>query len=72
MMKMNKENKKNEGKMSKKMNVLCAMLWWFAAIMNTMAGQWGLVILNVVLMGYYLCRIEEQKSGEKKQAEILA
>ena len=27
MMNMNKENKKNEGKMSMKMNVLCAMLW---------------------------------------------
>lgn len=68
MMNMNKENKKDEGKM----NVLCAVLWGFAAMMNAMAGQWGLGILNVVLMRYYLCRIEEQKSGEKKQAESLA
>ncbi len=72
MMKMNKENKKNVGKMSIKMNVLCAALWGFAAAMNAMAGQWGLGILNVALMGYYLCRIEEQKNGEKKQVESLA
>ncbi len=71
MMNMNKENKKNAGKMSMKMNVMCAVLWGFAAVMNAMAGQWGLGILNIFLMGMYLCRIEEEKK-ENAKIESLA
>lgn len=71
MMKMNKENKKNVGKMSMKTKVMCAVLWGFAAVMNAMAGQWGLGILNIFLMGIYLYQIEESKK-ENENEECLA